>query len=141
MARYANITNPMGTGFQVRIVRKGKLYERYFPFKKFSANKKNALSAAVKWRDEIKTEHRVMGERAIRSNTGHRGISRVERFNKQRGKTYVVFTVYYPKSKHRWTNKMFFVGDIRLITKKDENRVLETAIAFRRAATMKYKPT
>lgn len=139
MAHYPNITNPMGTGYQVRVVRKGKLYEKYFAYREFDGNAIRALSAATKWRDQIKAKHRVMGERPVRSNTGHRGISRVEQFNKRRGITYVVFTVYYPRSRHRWTNKIFFVGDIGLITERDEQRILKKAIAFRRAAIKNHK--
>lgn len=133
MARYRNITNPFGAGYQVRVYREGKEHSGYFSYKQYGGARP-ALSAAVKWRDIQKKKLPPPMKRPVRSNTGIRGISRVTKYDKRYHRTYVMYGVYYPKNSKAWSNKCFSVGYEDEITQKDETKILKEAKIFLKRA-------
>ncbi len=131
MAKYENITEPDGLGYQVRVVRKGKERSRYFSHRQFGGKRK-ALLAAIEWRDEIKAKYPHKALRPPQSNTGVRGVSRTVKFDRRRGITYVSYSVHYKDENGSPNNKTFFVGDMEAVTEKDEQAALRAAKKFRR---------
>ena len=131
MAKYENITEPDGLGYQVRVVRKGKERSRYFSHRQFGGKRK-ALLAAIEWRDEIKAKYPHKALRPPQSNTGVRGVSRTVKFDRRRGITYVSYSVHYKDENGYPNNKTFFVGDLEAVTDKDEQAALRAAKKFRR---------
>lgn len=131
MAKYENITEPDGMGFQVRVVRKGKERSRYFSHRQYGGKRK-ALQAAIDWRDEIKEKYPEKAKRPVQSNTGIRGISRTTKFDKRRGITYVSYSVHYKDENGYPSNKTFFVGDVAMISDKEEQKALRAAKRFRK---------
>jgi hypothetical protein len=131
VAKFENITEPDGMGFQVRVVRKGKERSRYFSHRRLGGKRK-ALKAAIEWRDEIKEMYPEKAKRPVQSNTGIRGISRTTKFDKRRGITYVSYSVHYKDNEGYPSNKTFFVGDADMISNKEEQKALRAAKRFRK---------
>jgi hypothetical protein len=132
LAKYENITEPDGMGYQVRVVRKGVERSKYFSHNQYGGKRK-ALKAALAWRDEIREKYKEKAKRPVKSNTGLRGISRTTKFDKRRGITYVSYSVHFKDKKGHPNNKTFFVGDVDSITDKDEQKALRAAKKFRKA--------
>jgi hypothetical protein len=131
LAKYENITEPDGMGYQVRVVRKGKERSRYFSHRQLGGKRK-ALQAAIEWRDEIKEQYPEKAKRPVQSNTGIRGISRTTKYDKRRGITYVSYSVHYKDNSGAPSNKTFFVGDASAISDKEEQKALRDAKRFRK---------
>jgi len=131
LAKYENITEPDGMGFQVRVVRKGRERSRYFSHKRYGGKRKS-LKAAIDWRDEIRAKYPEKAKRPVQSNTGYRGISRTVKFDKRRGITYLSYSVHFKNDDGSPNNKTFFVGDIDVVSDKDEQKALRAAKKFRR---------
>jgi len=131
LAKYENITEPDGMGFQVRVVRKGRERSRYFSHKRYGGKRKS-LQAAIDWRDEIRAKYPEKAKRPVQSNTGYRGISRTVKFDKRRGITYLSYSVHFKNPDGTPNNKTFFVGDIEAVSDKDEQKALRAAKKFRK---------
>jgi hypothetical protein len=137
LAKHENITEPDDLGYQVRVVRLGKEYSRYFSHRKFGGKRKS-LQAAVMWRDSIREKHFKKGKPPIKSNTGIRGVSRTTKFDKRRGITYVSYSVHFKNPDGTPNNKTFFVGDMEMIRERDEIKVFRAAKRFRKEYEKSY---
>lgn len=131
MRKQENITEPDAKGYQVRVVRLGKEYSRYFSYKKHSGKRK-ALQAAIEWRDEIRAKHNKKAQRATRSNTGVRGVSRTVKHDSRRDTTYVSYSAHFKNEDGTPNNKTFYVGNINNINEQDELKAFRAAKRFRK---------
>lgn len=136
-----HITEPDHRGYQVRIVRKGKEYSRYFSHNSWG-NKKKSLEAAQSWRDQQLAFHGKkikslvsMGALGNNKSTGVRGVTKTVSFDKRRDVHYLVYQVHW-KHKGIVKNKKFQVGHVEKVTADEELHAFRTALHFRKAYEM-----
>ena len=137
MAKHKHITEPDKHGYQVRIVRKGKEYSRYFSYKMWGGKAK-ALKGAKNWRDQMLA---VLGPKGIqlheqkpcahKRSTGVRGVSRSNQHDKRRGKRYLVYEVFW-KNDGKSKNRTFHVGPLGEVSADQELHAFRTAVYFRK---------
>lgn len=134
MTKEKHITEPDVFGFQVRIVRRGREYSRYFSHKLWG-NKPKSLKAAISWRDQMLATLKGSQSRFLRVpknkvSTGITGVSRTIKFDHRKDKSYLCYTVFWVKD-GKARNKTFQVGNIETITADDELHAFRTAKWFR----------
>ena len=135
MAKHANITQPDMHGYQVRIVRGGTEYSRYFSKKVWGGDRK-ALEAAINWRDmkraSLPKKTPYINDKPKNNSTGINGISKVVHFDKRRGTEILRYQVSYRTKDNRQSVRTFQVGRLEEITADDDLHAFRTAVLFRK---------
>lgn len=140
-----HITQPDKGGYQVRIVRQGKEYSRYFAHRAWGGKTKS-LKAAESWRDQQlavlgKAITHIIDGPALPNNksTGIRGITKVIHHDKRRDTKSLVYQVHW-KDHGKIKNKKFHVGRVEKVTADMDLHAFRTAIHFRKGyeASVKY---
>ena len=133
--KHNNITMPDAHGYQVRIVRRGHEFSRYFSSKVWGGEEK-ALEAAIDWRDmkraSLPRKLEKMSAKPKNNSTGINGISKVIHFDKRRGTETLRYQVSYRTQDGRQSVRTFQVGHTNKLTPEDDQHALKTAIAFRK---------
>ncbi len=132
-----NITQPDASGYQVRIVRNGKEYSKYFSHNLWGGKKKS-LAAAQSWRDQ-KITHldsihgNIIGKPALSNNrsTGVRGVTKRIHHDKRRNTKSLVYQVHWIDN-GKIKNKKFLAGRIETVTADQDLHTFRTAIHFRK---------
>ena len=136
MAKYKNITEPDKHGYQVRIVRNGKEFSRYFSHRMWGGKGKS-LEGAQSWRDQM---HAILGTLRPRlhqqpsptkRSTGVCGVSRSLQFDKRRDTHNLVYEVHWNDGSGT-RNKTFHVGRVGEVSADKEFHAFRTAVLFRR---------
>ena len=132
-----NITQPDSSGYQVRVVRNGKEYSRYFSHNLWGSKNK-ALEAAQSWRDQTianldSAQGGVIGKPALSNNTttGIRGITKRIHHDKRRNTKSLVYQVHWIDN-GKIKNKKFQVGRIETVTADQDLHTFRTAMHFRK---------
>jgi hypothetical protein len=134
MAKFKHITEPDKFGYQVRIVRRGKEYSRYFSHKLWGGKAKS-LKAAIAWRDQMLvalkgSKARFLKPPKNKTTTGITGVSRTIKHDHRKDKSYLCYTVFWvDNGKSR--NKTFQVGNVGSVTADGELHAFRTARLFR----------
>jgi len=138
MSSEKHVTEPDHRGYQVRIVRKGKEYSRYFSHNSWGSKKKS-LEAAVSWRDQQLAFHgkkikSLVSSGALVNNksTGVRGVTKSISYDKRRDVHYLVYQVHW-QQKGVVKNRKFQVGLASKVTADQELHTFRTALHFRKA--------
>lgn len=103
------------SGYQVRIVRRGKESSRYFSHKLWGSKAKS-LKAAIAWRDQMLavlkgSRTRYLKPPKNKASTGITGVCRVIKVDHRRSKSYLCYTVFWvDNGKSR--SKTFYVGNV-----------------------------
>lgn len=133
-----HITEPDKHGFQVRIVRKGVEYSRYFSHRSWGSKDKS-FTAAQSWRDQQlvilgKRIKSMVTQNALTNNktTGVRGVTKTIAFDRRRDMRYLVYQVHW-KQKGEVKNRKFQVGKVDKVTADQELHAYRTALHFRKA--------
>lgn len=133
--KFSNITMPDAHGYQVRIVRAGKEYSRYFSSKVWGGEER-ALEAAVNWRDmkraSLPKKLAEENQQPKNNSTGINGVSKVVHFDKRRNTETLRYQVSYRTKNSRQSVRTFQVGHTKSLTTEDDMHALNTAIAFRK---------
>lgn len=131
----ANITMPDPHGFQVRLVRMGVEYSRYFSIKVWGGKKK-ALEAAQNWRDlkraSLPKHKPYLNDTPANKTTGVNGISKIVHLDRRRGTKTLRYQVSYLNQERKPTVRTFQVGRIESVTADDDLHAFRTAVMFRK---------
>jgi hypothetical protein len=126
-----HITLPGGGGFQVRIVRDGKEYSRYFSHKLWGSKEKS-FKAAVSWREQILA---LVGDvkppPLANKSTGVVGVSKIVKYDKRRRSYSLFYSCHWRKNKKAHT-KQFYVGLADEVTADEDFHAFRTAVQFRK---------
>ena len=131
MRKDNHITSPDNTGFQVRIVRAGKQYSRYFSHKLWGGKNK-ALDAAINWRERALV---LVGDKQAKpianKSTGVVGVSKLVKYDKRRG-IYALFYSCHWRKHNKAQTKQFYVGLVDEVTADEDFHAFRTAVMFRK---------
>lgn len=132
---FQNITQPDQHGYQVRVVRQGTEYSRYFSFNVWGGKQK-ALEAAQNWRDmkraSLPKQTPFINDSPKNNSTGVNGISKVVHFDKRRGTHTLRYQVSYRTEGSRHTVRTFQVGRVEDISGDMDLHAFRTAVYFRK---------
>ncbi|MBV1881619.1 MAG: hypothetical protein KUG82_08300 [Pseudomonadales bacterium] len=135
MAKHANITKPDDHGYQVRIVRQGTEYSRYFSKKVWGSDTK-ALNAAINWRDmkraSLPKKTPYINDQPKNNSTGVNGISKVIHHDKRRDTKTLRYQVSYRTIDGRQSVRTFQVGRIEDVSADQDLHAFRTALLFRK---------
>jgi len=131
-----NITQPDDFFYQVRIVRRGVERSRSFYFKQWGSKAK-ALTAAINWRDKIKTTFKANTKRRLKAPLDSKsvpeiGVSRIVKFDKRRSKYYLSYAACWTDTQGKGRIRAFSLGDVDLVSDKMELAAHREAVNFRR---------
>lgn len=135
-----HITQPEKSGYQVRIVRQGKEYSRWFSINLWNGKRK-AMDAAINWREQMLMSLGRQSTRQIglnvppnknKKSTGTRGVSRSVQTDARRNTVSVVYSVCWFDKEGTRRSKTFHVGHLHQVTVEEELHAYRTAIHFRR---------
>lgn len=134
MAQHKNITQPDKFGYQVRIVRRGEEYSRYFSYTLWNG-KIRALNAAISWRDQMRvalqgSRRRFLNADRENKSTGICGVSRTVKYDKRRDQRYLCYQVFWMLRNCKKV-RTFHVGSADRISADDDFHAFRTAVAFR----------
>jgi|GEM_PF-166530 len=136
MAKHKQISEPDRHGYQVRIVRKGKEYSRYFAHRVWGGQSAS-LKAAIQWRDQMlvllgKNNRKLSdnGPLSTKKTTGVRGVTRSIQYDKRRDAYSLVYGVRW-HDKDKIKNRTFFVGQVDGVTADEDFHAFRTAVLFR----------
>lgn len=129
-----NITEHLKGLFEVRIKRRGKNFNKYFK-KSELGSRKEALDAAIKYRDKILSEYGEFVDRELKGGrknqtTGINGVSSQAKENNH-GNTYLIFNSHYRDENRKARSKAFSAGNIEKLSKETEIRIFKIALLFR----------
>lgn len=134
MAKYRNITQPDDSGYQVRIVRRGKEYSKYFSHRLWG-NERRSLQAAIHWRDQMDAvllgrNKRFLKVPSNKTSTGVTGVSRTIKHDQRKNADYLCYQVFWVNDGVA-KNKTFQVGRAENVSPDDELHAFRTAVHFR----------